>query len=149
MDCIGAPCEPQIPADSGLLALAARPLPLPGLTTRARAQQGPAGAAVDWLVTFGDLKYPAGFKQFDYINAGAPKGGVNSWEIAIGTFDNFNMVVAGMSRQPATGITLIYDTLLAGCSTRFPQDTGSLPKPALSRRFFLRRLPAASRSKME
>jgi microcin C transport system substrate-binding protein len=81
---------------SGLLALAARQLPLPGLTTCAAAQEGQAAAA--WrhgLSLFGDLKYPAGFKQFDYINAGAPKGGLTR-EIAIGTFDNFNMVVAGV-----------------------------------------------------
>ena len=25
---------------------------------------------------FGDLKYPAGFKQFDYVNPDVPKGGM-------------------------------------------------------------------------
>jgi ABC-type oligopeptide transport system substrate-binding subunit len=45
----------------------------------------------------------AGFKQFDYVNANAPKGGV-ARQIAIGTFDNFNMVVAGVkgARSPAS-----------------------------------------------
>jgi len=43
---------------------------------------------------FGDLKYPADFKQFEYVNANAPKGGARgSW---LRTFDNFNMVVAGV-----------------------------------------------------
>ena len=27
------------------------------------------------LSLFGELKYPAGFKQFDYVNPNAPKGG--------------------------------------------------------------------------
>ena len=27
------------------------------------------------LSIFGDLKYPAGFKHFDYVNPAAPKGG--------------------------------------------------------------------------
>ena len=47
------------------------------------------------LSLFGDLKYPAGFKQFDYVNPKAPKGGAVR-QIAIGTFDNFNQVVAGV-----------------------------------------------------
>ena len=99
---------------SGLLALAARQLPLPNWATSAEAQEGQGGTA--WrhgLSLFGDLKYPAGFKQFDYVNASAPKGGA-AREIAIGTFDNFNTVVAGVKGSLAAGITLIYETLLAG-----------------------------------
>ncbi|MCE8517541.1 ABC transporter substrate-binding protein [Ruegeria pomeroyi] len=38
---------------------------------------------------FGDLKYPAGFAHFDYVNPDAPKGGELSYA-AIGTFDNLN-----------------------------------------------------------
>jgi microcin C transport system substrate-binding protein len=97
---------------SGLLALAARRLPLPTWTTRAEAEEGPANAA--WrhgLSLFGDLKYPANFKQFDYVNASAPKGGTVR-ELAIGTFDNFNEVVAYVKGNLAAGIGLIYDTLL-------------------------------------
>src|SRR5437667_11569080 len=30
------------------------------------------------MSAFGDLKYPAGFKHFDYVNPNAPKGGVFS-----------------------------------------------------------------------
>jgi len=97
---------------SGLLALAARRLPLPSWTTSAVAQDGPANAT--WrhgLSLFGDLKYPANFKQFDYVNAHAPKGGT-AREIALGTFDNFNMVVAGVKGSLAAAITLVYETLL-------------------------------------
>ena len=36
------------------------------------------------LSLFGELKYPAGFKSFDYVNASAPKGG-SARQIAFGT----------------------------------------------------------------
>ena len=48
------------------------------------------------LSLFGDVKYPADFKQFDYVNPDAPKGGA-ARQIAVGTFDNFNLV--GRGRQ--------------------------------------------------
>ncbi|MDE2383867.1 MAG: ABC transporter substrate-binding protein [Alphaproteobacteria bacterium] len=38
---------------------------------------------------FDDIKYPAGFKQFDYVNAAAPKGGKIRLP-AYGTFDSLN-----------------------------------------------------------
>lgn len=47
------------------------------------------------LSLFGDVKYPAGFKRFDYVNPDAPKGGAVR-RIAVGTFDNFNPVVSGV-----------------------------------------------------
>ncbi len=47
------------------------------------------------LSLFGDVKYPADFKRFDYVNPDAPKGGV-ARQIVIGTFDNFNATVAGV-----------------------------------------------------
>jgi microcin C transport system substrate-binding protein len=64
------------------------------------------------LSLFGDLKYPEHFKQFDYVNANAPKGGT-ARELALGTFDNFNPVVAFVKGSLAAGIGLVYDTLLA------------------------------------
>ena len=132
---------------SGLLALAARRLPLPAWTTQAEAQEGQAGTAWRHGVSlFGDLKYPAGFKQFDYVNASAPKSGA-AREIAIGTFDNFNMMVAGVKGIVATGITLIYDTLLAGSldevssgygliaeAVRYPDDFSFACLPAAPRK---------------
>ena len=63
------------------------------------------------LSQFGDLKYPPGFPQFDYVDANAPKGG-SVRESIIGTFDNFNMVPAGVKGNIAAGIELIHDTLL-------------------------------------
>src|SRR5215472_8865953 len=60
---------------------------------------------------FGDLKYPAGFSHFDYVNADAPKSGTVR-EAASGTFDNFNGVVARVKGSLAAGSDLIYETLL-------------------------------------
>ncbi len=110
----------------GLVALAARRLPLPSWTTSAEAQESQAGAA--WrhgLSLFGDLKYPAGFKQFDYVNAGAPKGGTVR-ELALGTFDNFNEVVAYVKGNLAAGIGLIYDTLLTSAQDEVTSGYGLL-----------------------
>ncbi len=95
------------------LALAARGLPLPSWISAAQAQD--SNQDKKWrygLSLFGDLKYPEGFKQFDYVNANAPKGGT-ARQIAIGTFDNLNIVVAGIKGTIAAGVGLIYDTLLA------------------------------------
>jgi microcin C transport system substrate-binding protein len=63
------------------------------------------------LSLFGDLKYPAGFPHFDYVNANAPKGGAVR-QAAFGTYDNFNMVVAGWKGKLAAGLDLTYETLL-------------------------------------
>jgi microcin C transport system substrate-binding protein len=60
---------------------------------------------------FGDLKYRVGFKRFEYVNSGAPKGG-NLRIAVLGTFDNFNLVVAGVKGAPSFGIELIHDTLM-------------------------------------
>ena len=94
---------------SAVVTLAAQRLGLP-LIGDAQAQ----GAAPAWrhgVCKFGELKYPSGFKQFDYVNATAPKGGAAS-AIMLGTFDNFNSAVAGVKGTLAFGIELIYDTLL-------------------------------------
>lgn len=65
------------------------------------------------LALFGDIKYPADFKRFDYVNPDAPKGGVVR-QISIGTFDNFNLAVSGVKGTLAPAIGLIYETLTIG-----------------------------------
>lgn len=62
------------------------------------------------LSLFGDIKYPAGFKHFDYVNPNAPKGGAVR-QIAIGSYDNFNVVVSGVKGSLAGPVFLIYETL--------------------------------------
>jgi phytoene dehydrogenase-like protein len=61
---------------SALLVLAARRLPLCVWTSRGEAQEKRASLVWQHGASLrGDLKYPPGFKQFDYVNAKAPKGG--------------------------------------------------------------------------
>jgi microcin C transport system substrate-binding protein len=62
------------------------------------------------LSLFGDIKYPPGFKRFDYVNPDAPKGGVVR-QISIGTFDNFNLAVSGVKGTLAPAVALIYENL--------------------------------------
>ena len=59
----------------------------------------------------GDLKYPADFKQFDYVNPDAPKGGTVRLG-AQGTFDTFNSFI--VKGNPAAGLGFLYDNLMAG-----------------------------------
>ena len=94
---------------STALLLAARTFGLLDWMSFAQAE----GSSPAWrhgVTKFGELKYPAGFKHFDYVNAKAPKGGAAA-QIALGTFDNFNMVTAGVKGNLAQGIDQIYDTL--------------------------------------
>ena len=48
------------------------------------------------------LKYPAGFKRFDYVNPDAPKGGIVRL-FELGTFDNFNLVILYLKGSIARG----------------------------------------------
>ncbi|UGV28019.1 ABC transporter substrate-binding protein [Rhodopseudomonas boonkerdii] len=83
-------------------------LPVTGV---ARAQ--PAAGGAEWrhaLSLFGEIKYPANFKRFDYVNPDAPKGGTVR-QIALGTFDNFNIAVAGVKGNIAGAVGLIYESL--------------------------------------
>jgi microcin C transport system substrate-binding protein len=97
---------------SALFALAARRIPFPAWAGAAMAQE--QATKPSWrhgVSLFGDLKYPSGFRQFDYVNANAPKGGT-ARQIAIGTYDNFNSVVSGVKGAIASSVALIYDTLM-------------------------------------
>ncbi len=112
------------------------------LQTSAAALAAPAVQALDGLVQpqaaiaqeqrwrhglslFGDLKYPAGFKRFDYVNADAPKAGAARM-IAFGTFDNFNMVTGGVKGALSAGIDQIYDTLMVSALDEESTEYGLL-----------------------
>ena len=82
--------------------------PLPATPARAQASEP------QWrhgLSLLGDLKYPPGFRHFDYVNPQAPKGGVVRL-VALGTFDNFNQVMAGLKGLFAAAAGTICDTLM-------------------------------------
>ncbi len=73
------------------------------------------------LSLLGELKYPADFKRFDYVNPDAPKGGLLRMGTE-GTFDSFNHVIPRGSA--AGGITLIYDTLMASSLDEVSSEYG-------------------------
>ncbi|MBR0797774.1 ABC transporter substrate-binding protein [Bradyrhizobium jicamae] len=80
--------------------------------TPAFADDAPNG--LKWrhgLSTYGEIKYPADFKRFDYVNPDAPKGGV-ARQFQLGTYDSFNLVVAGLKGQIAAGVSRIYESLM-------------------------------------
>ncbi len=81
------------------------------------------------LSLFGDVKYPADFKRFDYVNPGAPKGGVARM-ISLGTFDNFNIAVAGVKGSLAPAAALIYETLMARSQDEVATEYGLLAEAA-------------------
>lgn len=84
-----------------LLCLAAAP---------ASAQTDAAPPAQHGLAMHGDLRYPAGFPHFGYVNPDAPTGGRLRLGVTETTFDSFNpFIVKG---NPAAGIGAIYDTLM-------------------------------------
>lgn len=64
------------------------------------------------ISAFGELKYPADYPHFDYVNPDAPKGGTMSFRgfLASATFDSLNQFI--LAGEPAQGLERIYDTLL-------------------------------------
>ena len=74
----------------------------------------PAWAAHGYAL-WDDLKYPAGFAHFGYVNPDAPKGGELRMvsNLRYSTFDKYNPFTMKGS-PPAYLSTLLFDTLLAG-----------------------------------
>ncbi len=77
------------------------------------------------LSLFGDVKYPADFKHFDYVNPQAPQGGVVR-QVAFGTFDNFNTVIAGVKGNIAAGTELFRETLMTPALDEVSAEYGLL-----------------------
>ena len=75
------------------------------------------------IAMHGEPKYAPGFKNFDYVNPDAPKGG----ELRLSendTFDNLNpFILKGIA---AAGLARIYDTLMVKSSDEPLPNTGSL-----------------------
>jgi microcin C transport system substrate-binding protein len=81
------------------------------------------------LSLFGDIKYPADFKRFDYVNPDAPKGGVARM-ISLGTFDNFNIAVAGVKGSIAPAAALLNETLMTRSQDEVTTEYGLLAEAA-------------------
>lgn len=78
------------------------------------AAEGPEVIVSHGISAFGDLKYPADFPHFDYVNPDAPKGGLWSGRGtgAVSTFDSLNPFI--LKGNPAQGLGATFDSLLAG-----------------------------------
>src|SRR2546430_15365190 len=99
------------------------------------------------LSLFGDVKYPADFKRFDYVNPDAPKGGTVR-EYQVGTFDNFNIVIAGLKGSLPQGVGLIYEQLASQSLDEVETAYGLLAEAAAypeDRSYVVYRLRAAAR----
>jgi len=99
-------------------------LPFPGSAARADDKAWRHG-----LSLFGKVKYPAGFKHFDYVNPDAPKRGAIR-QLAIGTYDNFNQVVGGVKGVLGARLDLIYDTLMVPALDEISTTYGLLAEGA-------------------
>lgn len=70
---------------------------------------------------FGDLKYPANFKHFDYVNPDAPKGGQVKYGVE-GTFNNLNpFILKGIA---AAGMEMVFDSLMEGSADEISSKYG-------------------------
>src|SRR5204863_2324001 len=85
------------------------------IATPATADEGPERHGIS---AFGDLKYPADFKQFDYVNPAAPKGGMFSqvgsnrvFNQNFLTFNSLNIFI--LKGDGAQGMELTYAGLMA------------------------------------
>jgi microcin C transport system substrate-binding protein len=79
-----------------------------------------ANAERHGISAFGDLKYPADFVHFDYVNPLAPKGGLFSqlgslrwYNQNFNTFNSLNMFI--LKGDAALGMELTFATLMARC----------------------------------
>jgi microcin C transport system substrate-binding protein len=82
------------------------------------AQANEAGTEAHGMSAFGDLKYPADFHHFDYVNPGAPKGGmfslipsVRGYNQSFFTFDSLNAYI--LKGEGAQGMDSTFATLMA------------------------------------
>ena len=117
---------------SGAFAAVAPALGTATILPAASPAQAQAAGEPAWrhaLSLFGDIKYPAGFKRFDYVNPDAPRGGVARM-ISLGTFDNFNIAVMGVKGSIAPAAVLINETLMTRSQDEIATEYGLLTEAA-------------------
>jgi len=78
-------------------------------TSPLKAEEATASTTHHGTAVFGELKYPAEFKHFDYVNPEAPKGGKVT-AAAIGSFDSLNPFI--LKGNAAAGVGMLFDTLM-------------------------------------
>jgi microcin C transport system substrate-binding protein len=101
----------------GLGALSAARFPVAS-ATEGRSE---AFAEAHGMSAFGDLKYPADFPHFDYVNPDAPKGGLFSfipsnraYNQSFFTFNSFNAYI--MKGEGAQGMGMTFVSLMASAA---------------------------------
>jgi microcin C transport system substrate-binding protein len=84
----------------------------------AMATSEEGGTEAHGMSVFGDLKYPADFHHFDYVNVAAPKGGLFSlipsqraFNQSFYTFNSFNAFI--LKGEGAQGVDMTFATLLS------------------------------------
>src|SRR5262249_26863855 len=104
------------PSRRQVLALGVGALSAPWLRP-ALAAASEGGAEVHGISSFGDLKYPADFKQLDYVNPAAAKGGffslipsVRAYNQSFFTFNSLNAYV--LKGEGAQGMDMTFATLM-------------------------------------
>lgn len=79
------------------------------------------------LSTFGELKYPAGFAHFDYVNPDAPKGGIHhTW--TLGSYDS--MTPFTEKGNAAANTWVVFDSLMTGTLDTLDQMYGLIAETA-------------------
>jgi microcin C transport system substrate-binding protein len=81
------------------------------------AMAAAVGTDAHGMSVFGDLKYPADFHHFDYVNVAAPKGGmfsfipsVRAYNQSYQTFNSFNAYI--LKGEGAQGMDMTFATLM-------------------------------------
>ncbi|MDR5787017.1 MULTISPECIES: extracellular solute-binding protein [Caballeronia] len=82
--------------------------------------------AVHAIAQYGEPKYPAGFKHFDYVNPDAPRDGtlVLANPNRLTSFDKFNPFT--LRGNPAPGLSLMFESLTTGSSDEVSTAYGLL-----------------------
>jgi microcin C transport system substrate-binding protein len=84
-------------------------LAMPLLVSAGSLGQAAAAAPQHAIAMYGDVKYPADFTHFDYVNPDAPRGGTLALS-GSGTFDSLNPFT--LKGTPASGLTFLFETLM-------------------------------------
>ncbi|WP_454621494.1 extracellular solute-binding protein [Bradyrhizobium cenepequi] len=89
--------------------------------TRLRPAAADNGVEMHGMSAFGDLKYPADFHHFDYVNVNAPKGGmfslipsVRAYNQSYFTFNSLNAYI--LKGEGAQGMDMTFAALMARAS---------------------------------
>ena len=89
-----------------------------GATRFRPAAASEADAEMHGMSVFGDLKYPADFHHFEYVNPQAPKGGlfstipsIRAYNQSFQTFNSFNAFI--LKGEGAKGMELTFASLMA------------------------------------